>query len=757
VLWIVGAASFLFQHANSFGTDGSSLLFASIILLLGPAFSLLAGFMGESISKSNRDAKLMLSAARRLLEPDRIGEGAVRSTALAVRGEIGRLESAIGDVANRLKMIEGNVESQASALSAAGDQAQVGAGQLVATMESERHRLDALLAAMAELTEQAQASTQEASKGIEERAAKLASAADTLVDKSTQASDVATHAAQRLDEAAGRAVEAIAQLDQAAGRGEAALARAHDLMVLARLRADEAVGSVGNVVTSLHDAASSASDTARVVSETIASETAAGREAGLATIEEIRVATVANALAITESLRHEAEAARLAGAETLAALQASAEAVRFAAEEARQQASGQMADNQRHLDSVRQTAFEAGKDADAFMQNRLTDARALIEQSAGLLDETGSKIQDRFSKLAAACADQARGVEDLLDGLDRRLAHLPEEADTRAKAIEAALNDTLTRLTDAGRKAADETAALDSAFQDRLRESYSALGEVVQRLGGLSGVLAVPSQPSPIVNLVQASMSSAVGLAPTVDAPNSVSAPSLMSTEGQSSSVAETSAIPQVGIEAAKPASQAPASQAPAPQTPATLIVQTVQATKAPEVAQGGNANPAIQAAIDKPIAPPPRFGLKISSPMPIEDDPFAELEIGRPPPVSGATEGAWSWKQVLSTLDAKGAKAETGKIANLIRELSLDTAISEPSLENLRKAAGRSRDQGRRATRELLPEEVRAMRRKLVSDPDLRASIVRFVESRREAMGKGRINGNEARVYLVVDAALEA
>jgi hypothetical protein len=48
-------------------------------------------------------------------------------------------------------------------------------------------------------------------------------------------------------------------------------------------------------------------------------------------------------------------------------------------------------------------------------------------------------------------------------------------------------------------------------------------------------------------------------------------------------------------------------------------------------------------------------------------------------------------------------------------------------------------------------------MRRKLTSDPELRAAIVRFVEERRESAARGRLAGNEARVYLVADAALEA
>ena len=716
LMWVVGAGLFLLQNATQFGADGSTLMFSLMVLLLGPTLALLAGFMGESVAKSSRDAKLMLSAARRMLEPEKSGETAVRTTAMAVHSEIGRLEIALGAVTDRLRLIEGSVESQTTALSAAGNNAKLGADQLVATMENERHRLDALLASMAELTARAQNSTQQASQSIEDRAAKLASAADTLIDKSTHASDLAASAAQRLDVAAQRAVEAIEQLDQAAGRGETALARAHDLMVLARLRADEAVGSVGNAVTSLHDAASSASEISRVVSETIASETATGREAGAATIEEIRAATVANALMITQSLRNEADAARVAGAETLAALQASAEAVRFAADEARQQASQQMVDNQRHLDSVRQTAFEASKDADDFVHTRMTDARALIEQSAGLLDETGAKIQERFGRLAAACADQARAVEDLLDGLDRRLESLPQETDARAQAIESALADTLKRLTEAGRKAADETAALDTAFQDRLRASYSALGEVVQRLGGLSGVLGAPRQP-----VVPASAT----LPPVVQ-------PTPVASEAPAMPLERT--LPQ------------PLRTVPQPAAPMPVTTE-----------QNAAGAPAPQSLFVFGQPPLPRFGLKITSPVPIEDDPFEDLEIGRPPPAAGGNEGSWSWKQVLSTLDAKGAKAETGRIANLVRELSLEAAIPDRDLEKLRTAAGRSRDLGRRTTREVAPEEVRAMRRKLVSDPDLRGSIVRFVEERREAIAKGRLIGNEARVYLVADAALEA
>jgi hypothetical protein len=702
---------------------------------------LLAGFMGESVAKSNREARLLVAAARRMLEPERTSEDGIRTTATAVRGELGRLEGAIGDVAERLKLIESGVESQTSALNAASNNARGGADQLVATMETERNRLDSLLAAMAELTSQAQASTQLASQNIEERAAKLAKIADGLVSKSTQASQVASDAALRLDGAAQRAVDAIEQLDQAANRGEAALARAHDLMVLARLRADEAVGSVGSAVTSLHDAASSMSDTARVVSQTIHDETSQTKETSLATVEEIRVAALANAQVISDTLRNEAETVRNAGAQTLEALKSSAEAMRFAAEEAHQKANQQMVDNQRQLDNVRQTAFEAGKDADSFMQTRMTDARALIEQSATLLDDTGNKIQERFGRLAAACADQARSVEDLLDGLDRRLATLPLEADARAKAIEAALNDTLVRLTHAGRRAADETAALDIAFQERLRDSYAALGEVVQRLGGLSGVLGTQSHDAFAATAIPA-----VGPKPIHH--KASPPPPLDATH----------------IETSAPVAPAPAAAMATTALPDNIALGPVEppTPSQPQLDKQTHQNAPLRAErVPATPLPPPFEGvssrLKISSPVPIEDDPFEDLQIGRLVQSPSDGENSWSWKQLLSSLDAKGEKAETGRIAALLSELSLDTAISDTTLDKLRGFASRSRDQARRATREFANAEVRAMRQRLTSDPDLRANIVRFVEARREAASRGRLTGNEARVYLVADAALEA
>ena len=156
-------------------------------------------------------------------------------------------------------------------------------------------------------------------------------------------------------------------------------------------------------------------------------------------------------------------------------------------------------------------------------------------------------------------------------------------------------------------------------------------------------------------------------------------------------------------------------------------------------------------------VATPLKGRLAISSPIPVEDDPFADLQIDRTSAPAGGPAGGWSWKQVLSSLDSKGPNPENQRIMALLTELELERAIDDALLDRLRALAGRSRDQARRGTREAVTNSVKAMRLKLTMDPDLRALVVRFVEARREAAARGRLTGHEARVYLVADAAFEA
>jgi len=295
LIWVAGVGAYIFENIATLGASDATLLLSLAVLLFGPAFSLLAGLMGESIAKSNRESRQLMAAVRRLLLPSNLAEGAIRTTAQAVEGEINRLEGALGQVAERLAQIEGQVERRTLALNEAGQAARGSADSLAQTMEQERQRLDSLLAALAEMTANAATTTQTATDGLDLRANRLTEAAQGLATQSTQASELAIGAAERLDQAAQRAASAITELDQAAAKGESALARAHDLMVLARLRADEAVGSFDGAVQSLNSAAQTASDSAMHAANTITGKTQEARDMSLATLEDVRAAAEANA------------------------------------------------------------------------------------------------------------------------------------------------------------------------------------------------------------------------------------------------------------------------------------------------------------------------------------------------------------------------------------------------------------------------------------------------------------------------------
>jgi hypothetical protein len=700
LIWVAGVGQYMVQNLNSLQATDGALLLSFAVLLFGPTFALLAGLLGESLVKSNRESKMMLAAVRRLLQPGHFAEGAIRNTAQAVQVEIGRLEDALDRVAARLAQIETIVDQRTLTLNQAGALASDSAQGLIVTMEQERERLNQVLASWSEMTTLAANTTAQATTDLDERAARLTEVAQGLAAQSSKASELAAGSAERLDMAAQRATSAIADLDVSAMRGEAALTRAHDLMFLARMRADEAVTSLDGAVQSLNQAATGASESAREASSTILGQAKETRDLSLATLDDVRATAESHARAVVEALRAEAAAARQAGEETLASLQTSGDAIRKAAEEARERANQQVAENQQRLDLARKAALEVGQEADEFLTDRVKDAQALIEQSANLMDQTGSRIQERFSALAAACSDQARSVEDVLDALDQRLNTLPLEAEARAQAIETALNETLKRLNAAGRKAADETAALDEAFQSRLRDSYAALAEVVQRLGGLSSVMGP------------------IGLG---------------------------------GASAAPVA--APQPTPPPPPVPPVAITPGPTPTDTPISAPNSHRSASSLSAGTTPM----RGRLAISSPIPLEDDPFAELQTDRSGAPSSGESGSWSWKQVLSTLDAKGGSTEAEMVSALVSDLGLDITLNEAALDRLNALASRSREQARRAVRDMIPNGVLAIRQRLNSDKDLKGAVARFIEARRDAAAAGRLSDQEARLYFTADAAFEA
>lgn len=763
-LWVAGAGVLYIREHGATGTDLQAL-FALAVQVLGPAaFAVLAGIMGESIAKSNREARVLAVAARRMLEPDRSATRATRLVGEAVEGEIRRLEGALETVTARIQQIESKVADRTTALTAASQAARDGAGDLARTMEDERTRLDALVRALSDLTQTASVNTRAAAEGLEAHAAHLTAATDRMRRRSDEAVDAASDAAGRLDAATTRAVQAVSQLDEAAQRGEAALARAHDMMVLARIRADEAMAGLSQIVQSLQAAAETATGAASQAAGAVDAGARSLRESGLVALEEIRASAEAAGREIAASLRAEAEAASRIGRETIEALATSAATVRGNVLETQDLVSLAIDTNTRKLDALRQATFDTARDADTFTENRIRDARALVEHSAGMLDETGTRVAERFQAVAASAADQARAIEDLLDGLTRRLSALPEEAGARAAALERELSGTLAKITDNGRRAAEEAALLDAAFQERLRASYAAMGELVMRLGGVAGL---PSQLPPLPASAPATIASmTAGAAPVTQTAAAAPMPALASPPAPTQAPADQPPLPDPAGEAGRERlklrgltdGQAEEEAASSGAAPAATTVEAEEAT----------------APAEPPLSPQPTPAAGEAA-----ADPYAGIDFSRPGGSGPAPGGAWRWRDVLSSIDdGSGRKSEPAapataapepgappseqsaadaiSLRELVLELRLAQELPDSMNDRLTALAARGKERARLEVSGLVPDAVRLLRNRMRREPALRSRLVRFVETRRAVALRGRLVPDELRLFLVADAAMD-
>lgn len=772
IVWIIGAIVYMSQ--NLVGKGQIDVLSMIITLLAPAAFSVLAGMLGESVNRSSQQSRALVNAARRMMEPEKNLNSAAKSSLQSVREEISRLEASLSSATDKLGDLENTIEIRAASLRKASEEARGGADRLVSTMENEQNRLSALLNALTELTNTAQQTTKLATQGFDEKAAKLTQAAEILAQNSNAASESASEAAQKLDAALNKTLQAISGLDQSSERGELALTRAHDLMVMARARADDAVGGVEEVIA---------------------------------------------------ALRYESENAKAAAAESLSNLEQTSAAIHKLSEDAAEYLNKQLKDNSSRIENMRQSSFEINQDADKFAAARLKDSQDLILNSTALLNEAGDKINERFAQVAIACSDQARAIEDLIDGLNSRLETLPQEAKARAEAVEEALGQTLDRFNVMGRKAAEDARQLDEAFQSRLKESYSALGEVMQKLGAFAGtftphaglqpniepraILSEPSVPNKKPEEIAILETPKFEPLPPIQIGNIFSKTSDMAPTKESIAkpIVEPTVEPSVapiiehGLEpSSKPSAKPivePITEPKKPETKFNSVLSPVLAVRS--VRQDSSVNPipnlrgkisqsddfdkntatikqdipaeaalkAPNTASIQPVSHTSKSAVEPAAPIeaksiarPIkepshDDDPFADASF-RSSTISHSSSNDWNWRDVLSAIDQKKSKQKLDHSLQIISELELDKAISSVVLDRLALAYVRDTEKGRIQTNLAIPRHIAKLKQLMERDIELRSFVVRFVEERHESAMRGRLHGNEMRLYLAGRAALD-
>lgn len=808
-IYIIGALVYM---NNLSGSQLNLDSFTILITLLGPAFfAVLAGLLGEGLARSNRESRAITSIAKRLFEPEKLLEDGTKTRIKMVRDEIERLEQSLNSATNRLGGLENAIAQKANSLRAATEEARGGADNLVSTMESERARLAAILDGLSELNKSAQLTAKSATIGLDEKAEILSRAAKSLTENANIATQSADMAAQKLDSAINKALGAVSTLDDASVRGEQALARAHDLMVLARVRADDAIGGVSNAVEYLQDAALNASETAKQVSELVSVENQKTRQIGISAISDLQTIAEQSAQQIVIALRAEADNARLKAQESLQAFEETAYSIRKLTEEAGLLIEDQLSKNKQRVEGIRQQTFEMGQEADNFAQKRLDSARDLISQSTGLLDDAGNKIDERFKQVANACVDQARAVEDIIEGLNTKLNALPNEAKERAIAVEAALSETLDNLNKAGKNAAKEAEELNSAFQERLHNSYSALGDMARKLASISGV--VTPNIAPLDNYSNN------------DAPNNILPDPLQFGKKDKAellnnkieepiiksgfeTIAEKANNEAIKIEKPvekpieKPVEKPIEVKIPKPDISKTVFssVLSPQTPVRSTPIIENKPEPKIIPKIVPPIgnrqinSEPPQFILRgrldnqpkiipnpKPEPLPIEEKPveapknLAETEIAKKAeenqiddhpfgdfrfsqnPINNNTNKNWTWREVLTSIDDKSTSNSNNFIENIIIDFGLKTILSDVVLDRFMQIYMRSPQKARGQTQMALPKQIALLNRRMAENLELRSQLVRFVENKLDDIRQGKLNGDDLRIYLFADAALDA
>lgn len=794
-IYIIGAL--LYINGMSGGTSNLDS-FTILITLLGPAaFSVLAGLLGEGLARSNREARALTMVAKRLFEPERLLEDGTKSRIRLVRDEIDRLENSLSSATNRLSGLENAIAQKANSLRAVTEEAKGGADNLVSTMENERARLAAILDGLAELNKSAQLTAKSATLGLDEKADILNRAAQSLSDNADFATQSADIAAQKLDDVINKAIGAANSLDDAAERGEQALARAHDLMVLARVRADDAIGGVSNAVEYLQDAALNASETAKQVSELVSAENQKTRQIGLSAISDLQSIAEQSAQQIVNSLRTEADNARIRAQESISAFEETAQSIRNLTQEAGHLIEEQLSANKQRVEGLRQQSFEMGQEADNFAQKRLDSARDLITQSSSLLDEAGDKIDARFREVANSCVDQARIVEDIIEGLNSKLASLPKEAEARAIAVENALSETLDNLNNAGKKAAEEAQELNNAFQARLHSSYSALGDMARKLASISGVVAPQIPVNPDFNHLQNNdailpdplqfstkdkafeqdrpeQNTKSGFEQIADAAKTNNVETKIE-EAKEEVETHEDADPKLELKAQEPTKPSSFSSVLSPYTP-------VRSMPNPEV----KITPTFVPPIDEKPADSPQFILrgrmdnqpkiapeerpKPSRPLPIEkeidqkpkennyvdDHPFGDFRFSQER-IGNNENKNWTWREVLTSIDNSKSVDNKNITQEIVNDFGLKTILSDVVLDRFMQIYARSAQKARVQTQMALPNQINALNRRMAENLELRANLVRFVEERREAARLGRVKDDDLRLYLFADAALDS
>ncbi|HEY2707973.1 MAG TPA: polar localization protein TipN [Caulobacteraceae bacterium] len=752
IVWAGAVAAFAFGYASKNSAFAASTLnIAFLVLLAAAPIGLI--FAGAYVVAQ---ARALAAEARRtkrltdqLIGPTALAAAQAGGVVEAMQGQIAMATEVANQARDHLAALRQALAVETEKLAEATAHASRTAIGLVETLSKERGELNTLALTLdarsaavndainrqahmvAEASDLAETQLREAEAALAARAADLAAAAGEAVDASRVATEDLGRQVGRLETASIGVGDQLQALEDGLTEQRAALvtvahalrAEQEDFASLTESRTaalSEFLSSARTDVAELNQATSVG---ASALSELIGEARGKFRELAEAASGE----RDAFAKSAEGTLKDLSEAGAREREHLEAAMRSTIEALSAAAVEAREAADVHAEAARARVDLLNEAAFTAGQKADQVFESRLDQARGLIEHSAKLVEDAGAEAASRLEAQITTARETMAALHTTMDEVSARAARLPEETGAQAAGIKAVMEQGLGDLLASARRAAEETQAIDAAFQERVKRNYEMLSEAVQ----LMGIVAQGGQGASVL---------------------------------QRPSAAERSRTRIAALPSRQPAPEAGAAPPPVTATPAT----------APPPAAPSEPAPVADATL--------RGRLRLT-PTATDDEFKAAFDAagGQTPPAA-AEEPAWTWKELLTTLDGPGGAGSSGDAAAPIDEARLgDVLFGEIEAMGIDPAAllpkGRIEEIGaaiqtgdalgaREVVRTLAPAAIRRIARRLISDGGFRSRVqtmlARFAEAITAAAQADRqgfqcaalLATNPGRAYLLLDAA---
>ena len=761
VIWAGCMAAFASGYRQPFGAFEYRPypLFAFAGLCLLPAvFILLAAYAVRQAAKLSAEMRKARELAADIAIPAALAADQAGGAAAAVRREVERaaaaalaaeqqlldLRRALAEESDRLIEATGDAERKAQTLAETLSRERIEMDALAITLNTQAETAAAVIVSgsrtVSEASDLAAMQLQEAEAALALRATDLAAAAGEAGEAAQLVGEALAGHAERL-EAAGEDVAARVQglsgafsaeqarlstladrlradqehiaariaaqrdnllsasADARAGADEMAEASEQSAGALRALIADVAdqVGRIAHLAeTDQADLAAKADQHLKLFTGLVADERAAmeaetrkALDALTAAAAETRTAALAHGEATkaevealgaqaNDAMAQIADAASKERARLQAETQSALDAMHTATGETRKAAEAQAEAAKTRVEELGQAAFAAGQKADQAFDARLGVARRMIEQSAEMVEQAGQRSAERIEHGLVATKGALGDLQQLLADIDARVSALPADARARAESVRDAVEQGIGELTAAARKAAEETQAIDAAFQGRIKHNYEMLSEALRLMSKVSGAAeGVAKAPAPAAATPRLAPPAALAefrpILPETD--RSIRVP----VEAVPSPPRETSPV-DLGL---RPR------------------LRLTPATAAPMV---------------RPVARPD------PQPAPV------------PRPAAPMDDGQWTWKDLLSSIDAPPMDDEVlaDRLIAEIEALGLDAPGLLP-LNRIDEIAAVLQagdvDGAREVVRNLAPSAVRRLSRRVLTDKVLHAHADRYLQ----------------------------